>query len=191
MALREINLIPAEILNRQHLVRHFCFWTGCLVTSLALILGIYLYQSRAVLAEKQTLAKLEVKYDELGVKIQEINQIQKELQNLAEQQVVLSNITRTQPYSRVLVRLAQIMSEHTWLTQLVIEGGTDTDARPNLKLTGLSHSNKDLGEFVNRLSNEPLFKAVTLKYARETRKAVSRETESPLILIQFQIESHV
>lgn len=192
MALREINLITSEILYRQHLLRHICFWAGCLVISLSLILGIYLYQTHAVLDKKRTLTKLQRQYRQLGAKIEEIKQIQQELSRLNEQQAVLNRTTRNQPYSQLFLRLAQIMNERTWLTQLAIEGGTDAGGTANLKLTGFSHSNKELGAFVNRLSNEPAFKAVVLRYAKEAREVHSRErTRSPLSLIQFQIECHV
>ncbi len=192
MALREINLIPAEILHRQHLRRHMCFWAGCFLVSLTLIFGVHLYQARAVQVRKQTVTKLKKQHMQLGAKIEEIGQIQKELSRLTEKQAVLNKITRNQPYSQVLWKLAEIINSGTWLTQLAIERVTDTNDEHNLKLTGFSHSNKDLGDFLNRLSNEPMFMDVVLQYALEVKDAGSRKgTASALTLIQFQIDCHV
>ncbi len=191
MALREINLIPAEILDRQHLVRHVCFWTGCLVTSLALIFGIYLFQRQAVMTEKRALTKLKETHKHLGSRIEEIKRIQKKLDSLIQQRSVLDNITGSQPYSPVLIKLADIINEDTWLTQLALNRNKDTGGSANMQLTGFSRSNMDLGTFLNRLSSEPMFKEVVLKFAREIKVAESSESapaSSSLTQIAFQVE---
>ena len=196
MALRDINLLPAEMLYQQHLVRHVYFWAGCLAMSLTLVCGIYLYQRHAVMAKKHTLMKLKADHQQLAAKIEEIKQVQEELQKLAKKQAVLNDITGNQPYSEVLLKLAEIMNEHTWLRQFSIERDTDTEERDDegikLKLTGFSHSNEDLGDFLIQLSSQRLFKGVVLNYAKETtEKRVKGTTRMAASLIEFQIDCHV
>ena len=196
MALRDINLLPAEMLYQQHLVRHVYFWAGCLAMSLTLVCGIYLYQRHAVMAKKHTLMKLKADHQQLAAKIEEIKQVQEELQKLAKKQAVLNDITGNQPYSEVLLKLAEIMNEHTWLRQFSIERDTDAEERDDegmkLKLTGFCHSNEDLGDFLIQLSSQPLFKGVVLNYAKETtEKRVKGRTRMAASLIEFQIDCHV
>jgi len=192
MALREINLIPAEILDRQHLIRHVCFWAGCLVTLLALIFSIYMFQRQMILAEGRAVAKLKETHKQLGSRIEEISRVQNELDSLIQKQSTLYDKTRSQPYSPVLLKLADIINEDTWLTKLAIESGKDTGGSANMQLTGFSRSNKDLGNFLNQLSSEPMFKDVVLKFARELKAAESKKsTGAPSSLIQFQIDCNI
>lgn len=196
MALRDINLIPGDMLHQQQLQRHVYFWAGCLAMSLTLVVGIYLSQRHAIMAEKKTLTKLKTEHQQLAAKVEEIKQIQEELQKLEEKQAVLNDIAGNQAYSQVLLKLAEIMNEHTWLKQLSIERNKETENRENemikLKLTGFSHSNEDLGDFLIQLSSQPLFKGVVLNYAKEAadRRAKGNMTMAARV-IEFQIDCHV
>lgn len=192
MALREINLIPAEILYRKHLIRHVCFWAGCLAISLALIFSIYLFQRQTVLAKSRALTKLKETHKQLGSKIEEIKRVQNELDSLIQKQSTLYEKTRSQPYSPVLLRLADIINENTWLTRLAIDSNKDTGGSASMQLTGFSRSNQDLGNFLNQLSSEPMFKDVVLKLARELKVEKSKKsTGVQSILIQFQIDCNI
>jgi len=190
MALREINLIPNEILAQRHLLRHLFVWAGCLIISLSLIFGSYLYKTHVVLAKKRSLTSLKDTHSQLGARIEEIKRIKEEIERLAQQQSVLETVTRTQAYSQVLLKLADIMNENTWLTQLDIDGSKDANHDASLKLTGFSLYNEELGNFLSQLSAEPLFKAVLLKYAKETNILNQNPGES-VKLIQFQIECNI
>lgn len=192
MALREINLIPTEILARRHSLRHLFFWAGCLLISLSLICGFYLYKTHFILAKKRALTTLKDTHKDLGTRIEEIKRIQEELEKVSQQQSVLETRTRNQPYSIVLLKLAGIMNKYTWLKQLAIDSGKDEKGEANLKLTGFSFSNEGLGNFLNQLTSEPMFKAVILKYANETEMAQSNQNAGkPVRLIQFQIECSI
>lgn len=192
MALREINLIPAKILYRKHLIRHVYFWAGCLATSLALIFSIYLFQRQTVLAKNRALTKLKETHNQLGSKKEEIKRVQNELDSLIQKQSTLYDKTRSQPYSPVLLRLADIINENTWLTKLAIDSTKDTGGSAGMQLTGFSRSNQDLGNFLNQLSGEPMFKDVVLKFARELKVEESKKsTGAQSILIQFQIDCNI
>lgn len=189
MALREINLVPSQIMVRQQLVRHLLLWAGCLTILLSLISGFYLYQTRVVFAKERAFTSLKEVHMHLGARIDKIKLIQKELQNLREQQIVLDTVTRKQSYSRVLSRLADIIHTQTWLTQLAMERQRNKQGNISVTLTGFSLSNKALGDFLNQLTREPIFKTVSLKYAKETTAEQSNQGQGAMVsLIQFQID---
>lgn len=192
MALREINLIPDEIQARRDLLRHLCFWTGCLVISLTLIWSFHFYQASVLQAKERKVAKLKARHKHLGAKIDEIKRMQGELNRLKQQQASLETVARSEPYSRVFAKLADIMNKHTWLTQLTIDSGKDKEAEASLKLTGFSFSNDELGNFLNRLSSEAMFKTVVLQHAKEYEMSPSnRNVRKPVRLIQFHIELNI
>jgi Tfp pilus assembly protein PilN len=189
MALREINLIPADILTRRLLQRHISFWTGCLVISLVLIFGFFFYQKHVVLAEKSAFGTLQDTHTHLGLRIQEIKRIQEELEKLDQQQSVLRTIIRGPICSQVLWKLDNIMNESTWLTLLTTDDNRKTERGASLKLSGFSFSNEELGNFLNRLTGESMFGAVVLKYAQETMLTQpDRNAGEAVKAVKFEIE---
>ncbi len=192
MALREINLIPSEILARREFRRHLFFWTGCMAISLSLIWGFYFYQEHRLLAKKRTITELKEMHASLGTKIDEIRRIRADLDTLRQRQAGLANIAINASYSQIFAKLADIMNEHTWLTQLMIDSGLEEGSEISLRLTGFSFSAEELGNFLNQLSSESMFKTVVLQRAREYETGqISKNSSKPIRLIQFNIECNV
>lgn len=191
MALREINLIPDDILHRQKVLRHLGLWLGCLTVALFLLCGFYLYQAHAFHVQKRVLASVKDMDSRLGATIEEISQLQEALESLRQRQTALETISRNPPYYRIFVHVASILNDSTWLKQLTIGSGEDEEKEEAiiLELTGFSFSSDELGNFLNQLTSEPLFKAVLLRYARETSMGQWQpQADAPAKLIQFEVE---
>ncbi len=189
MAIREINLIDPGTLVRRHMLQHLIFWGGGLIVALAMIGGFYLFQAQAVLGKKSSRGSLQQMHADLALKIEEINRRQTEVENLRRQQNALGTVIPKQPFYRILAMLADIMNEYTWITQLAFDIGPGQDSGSMLKLTGLSRSNEDLGDFMNSLANEPMFKDVVLQLAKEDARAqLIQNTGEAMQQIQFKIE---
>jgi len=193
MALREINLIPAEVLHGKYITRHLFLWAGCLALSLSLIFGFYLYQVRVVLPEKRPVTTVEDMHKQLGATLEEIKETQQQIERLSFQESFLAKLSRVQPFSTLLLKLSEIMNAKTWLTKLSIDASTeDEDVLPSINLYGFSISNEDLGNFLTQLSGEPLFEDVGLKYAKETPITRSPQDRKALVkVIQFQIDCKI
>ena len=190
MALREVNLIPSDIMSSRYQRRHLFFWAGWLIVSLSLLGSYFSYQTHFVLNKERPMNNLEDIHALIGTKINDINSIQAELERVDLQQNVLKTIKRNRPFSSVLFRLSNIMNEDTWLTGLAIDSASDKDKsdNDNLELTGLALSNDKLGNFISQLSSDDLFKDVVLRYAKETRGTRTYpDSEADTSLIQFQI----
>ena len=183
MTIREINLVDPGTLVRGHMLQHIMFWGGVLILVLAMIGGFYLFQSRAVLAKKSNRGALKQMHTALELKIEEINRLKAQMQNLRHQQNALGVVIPKQPFYRILEKLADIMNEYTWITKLDMNVSPGRDSGSMLKLTGLSRSNEDLGDFMNRLANEPMFNGVVLQLAKE-----GANTGEAMQQIQFKIE---
>jgi Tfp pilus assembly protein PilN len=189
MALRDVNLIPPHIQSRMILNRHLAFWTGCLAISLSMIFCFYLYQKHMVLAPKSAFGNLKDTRTHLGLKIKEIKRIQEEVERLDQQQAVLDTII-TGPMSwRIIQRLSEIINDYTWLKELTTGIGIDKETRANLKLSGFSSSNEELGNFLIKLSGDPMFKGVLLKFTRETTfDRAGKDDGNQVKVIEFEIE---
>jgi len=192
MALRDINLIPGEIVVRREFRRHLFFWTGWLVVSLIFIWGFYCYQEYKILAEKRTIKELKQKHLNLAAKIDEIRGLRAELNELRQRQAGLDSMAVHATYSQIFAKLADTMNERTWLTQLLIDTSAEEGTEVILRLTGLSFSPKELGNFLNQLDSEAMFKTVLLQNAREYESArLSRNLRNPVRLIQFDIACNI
>ena len=188
MALREVNLIPPDMLFRRQLGRHLSLWTACLLLSLSGIVGGYSLDSRVLLAKKRSLMSLDDVDTNLDARIQQIHELQEELEKLHEKQTALRAITRNQPYSSILLRLADVMNESTWLTDLSIDDSGESEDTTKLEITGFSLSNDDLGDFLSRLAGAVVFQDVVLAFAKETRDPRTKgKGESQGKLIHFKV----
>ena len=179
-------------MDRQYLLRHICFWAGIMIIVLFLIFAFYIYQVHVVLGKERSMTTLEEVHATLNLSVEEINQVQEELERLAQQQAVLETITRHHSYSRVLQILAAVMGEETWLRELMIDSGRDEaedeEEGTILALTGFSYSNEGLGDFISQISSEPIFREVVLKYAKETFVDRPDESNEPVKLVEFHID---
>jgi len=192
MALREINLVPAETLSRRYLLRHLSLWAAALVLCLLLIFGFHFYQTHVLLAKERILSGMKDVPSHLSLKIEEIRKIQEDLEKLRQQQGIIEAITRNQPYFTVLRRVARIMNESTWLSQLYLERIKEGEGIADLRLSGYTFSNETLGAFLNTLSNDTMFRSVVLKYANETEIRIPGQGEErPQKMIQFMVECSI
>ncbi len=79
MALREINLVPSDIVSSRYLRRHLFFWAGWLIVSLSLLGSYFSYQTHFVLNKERPMKNLGDIHALIGTKINDINRIQAEL----------------------------------------------------------------------------------------------------------------
>ncbi len=188
MALREVNLVPSDMLFHRQVGRHLSLWAACLLLSLSAVVGGYSIDSRVILAKKRSLMSLDDVDTNLDARIRQINELQGELEKLHEKQTALSAIARNQPYSSVLLRLADIMNENTWLTDLTIDDTGESEDTTGVEITGFSLSNDDLGGFLSRLAGTVVFQDVVLNFANETRDPRSKGKEGEAgKLIHFKV----
>lgn len=185
MALRDVNLIAADILERRYVLRHLFMWCGGLIAVAALMMGIYAYQSRIFYAVKQDPSNGKNHSAVLTAAVSEIKKGQQEMNIALQERAQLDAMTaRQRSYSSVMAKLAETMNDQTWLQQLALDASRDRLAR--LKLSGSSVSHESLGDFMQRLSSDPMFRNVILKSAQESEKRISGGS-----LVQFQIECDI
>jgi len=189
VALRDVNLVPDDFLFRQSLSRHLSLWVMLLILSIASIFGFRLYQTNIGYSEKPPIESMRNTPEQLGFKIEEIKRLHDELVRLDRQKSGLENVTRNPDYSRVLLKLVEIMSNHTWVTQLTIENNKETKTESHMSLRGYAKNSAELGDFIKNLTENPLFHDVFLNHANEAMlKEFEHQENDSSGLIEFQLE---
>jgi len=125
--------------------------------ALILVSGFFMYQMHAARSQQRPHTLTREADGHLSAKIEEMKKLQAELAGLRARQEALAAVTDSLSYSMILGRLSRVMNAHIWLTRLDMETGKKREGG-ELKLMGFSTGNEDLGDFLNQLSGEPLFK---------------------------------
>ncbi len=185
MVLRDINLITDDILERRYLLRHLVIWCSGILAVLVLAAAVYGYLIRFHYAAQPGLADGNNFTATLAQLVGEINREQGKLNRALQERAQFGALIGLQrPYSSILARLAEIMNDQTWLSQLALDTGREGTVR--LKLLGFSLSQDHLGDFLQQLSRDPRFRRVVLKYSEKSE--VQAYGGSP---VQFQIECEI
>jgi len=167
MALREINLIPPDILDRKEMRRHLTFWTVCLGIFLSPVFGFYFYQTSMAAARNHSVSNVADIDRQLHREAAKIKAIQAEIETVNQQLEDLKTVLKPAIYSKILHKLAGNMNGYTWLSTLQINRQGSSGESIRLQVKGYAASNGALGNFLNRLSNDPETDRVVLKYAKE------------------------
>ena len=190
MALRQINMIPGNILARTALARHLWFWGKGLVFILLLFVMFYLTQAskfalqqKAQHSDASMKVMVENKIDQAGRKADDIN---KQMQDLALKTGLLATLTNQQLYYDILAVFANTFNDATWIDHLFIQRGNEKDTdRSNLMIDGFSLTHNTLGVFLESLSGNNRIQDVVLVYAKkQEQKALDLDVAS---LIQFKL----
>lgn len=184
MTLREINLIPDDILFRKDLNRRLLIWGIVLFISLFFILGFYLYQQNMVSGLKIPSSLMADAEARLVSKVDEIRELQKKLSSLDQQENHLRTLSGQQSFSGIISGIIIHMNDNTWLTRLEIDSASDNNGY-DIKMNGYSLYRDSLGDFVEKLAHDNLFHFVYLKYARKAEEIKLGDNSGP---VQFQVE---
>jgi hypothetical protein len=189
MALREINLIPSNILDRKEIRRHLILWSVCLGVLLSPVSGFYVYQTGVISAQKRTTADIADINRRLNGQMTRSRQIQQELNTLSQQEADLKIVLKPAVYSEILYRLTGTMDGLTWLQTLKIQRQKKPAESIQLNIVGYAASNGALGNFIERLSSDPGIDGVVLKYAKEhSAQKTTKTDKKPPSRMAFEIE---
>lgn len=189
MTLRDINLVPADVLYTNQ-VKHIVLRWGLILTgALIAVFSVYGYQSRVVIARLRPSTTLADMHARLGATLDDISATQKAIEQLSTQQSILKELSVQHSFPDLLHLLANIMNAQTWLTDMQIETG-DREARLHgLRLKGHSVSNELLADFLTQLSAAGPVESVVLKLAQEARlPGLIAESDQLVKVVAFEIE---
>lgn len=188
MTLREINLVPGDILQGDLLKRQILRWCLALALCLLAIFGIYGYQSRVVLARMRPSTTLAEMRAQLGATLDEISSAQKEIERLSTQQAIIKELSVHYAFPDLLELLADTLNAQTWLTRVELETGGSKGIQPSMQLKGFAVSNELLAEFLTHLAKAKPVENVVLKLAQEAKvPSLIPDSEALVKVVDFDI----
>ncbi|MCF7939838.1 MAG: PilN domain-containing protein [Desulfohalobiaceae bacterium] len=193
MALKDINLIPEDILARRKILRSIRLWSKVLA-GLVLVISLYCgIQIKAIQEIKPDENRVAQTRNELLSLVDRIESSQKEYNRLLqERDKLLVPFDRTSA-SVPLQIIADNLNARTWLRQVEIlsdpgQDNRDWSGRIDIRGEALSHA--DITGFLQVLQGNALFRDMELKYAQ--KEDSGRTMNGRLLpLIRFQIQGRL
>jgi Tfp pilus assembly protein PilN len=192
MTIRDVNLIPSEMLYRREVALRLRKWGIGLIICLVVIFGAHAYQTRYVLAKLRPATTLSDMHLRLGTTLEEITDTQKEIEHLSTQQSIVQELTLHLPYSGLLQTLAGTMNRHTWLVRLDLHTAPESGGGNRMTLEGYALSNELLADFLTHLSTTPPVGGVVLKFAKDANvSGLTAHANQVFSAVHFEVDCHL
>jgi len=152
-----INLLPVKELKAEvSRRREVMIGAGSLVATLALILGVYLYQLHRTSIFEKELADLRSELQVLNAKAKNVGILQNKIKEHQGKLQVLQSINKKKsgPLG-VMESLSAATPSALWLTEFRESGG-------NVTITGVAVDNQTIAEFLKALGSYVFFKETEL-----------------------------
>ena len=164
MAVREINLIPGDVLEKNVRSRHLRFWSKGLILLMVGLCFAWLVQYRIVDLRKKALPPQRFSGDQVAAKIKAISELQDRITAIQEKNRSLSRMARRQMVD-IIAEIAACMNDRTWLIRLSVERDREKFQKSLLVCEGMSWDHHSLGRFLDRLAQAPGIDQVVLEDA--------------------------
>lgn len=169
MALRDINLVPEEIVRRRMMLRHGECWAGVLLACVLPILAAAAFMTMRVLPARRMAVSVADSRRNVAQTLAAIEEAREAMARTA----YLRSVAKRVRWSDALAELAKALPATTWLSEVNVEAGVAPAQPTVMTFKGYSVSHEELGLFLRQLSASPLLRDVTLEFSREherTRK---------------------
>ena len=152
-----INLLPVKELKAEvGRRREVMIATVCLAVTVALILGVYLYQLHRTSTLEKELAELRSELQVFNRKVKEVALIQSKIKENQSKLQVLESINKKKAGpTGVMESLSAATPGSLWLTEFRETGG-------NVTITGVAVDNQTIAEFLKALGSYAFFKETEL-----------------------------
>ena len=171
-----INMIAARRAEKKRLEKLVSTVFLVIIGELAIALAIVGFMTARVHAANTAMRQLDSKLTKLQPTVDKIHRYEVEIK-LLEPRLGLLSESREQTllWYTILQNLSKSMPEKTWLTSVATTQtestpGSQATAAPALNLSGMSVSQRLVGEAMLRLNQFPEFRRVDLSYTQEGNK---------------------
>lgn len=211
--MRDINLIPYDVLMLEELYHRFRWWVAAIAGVCLLIAALLLVQNRVLATIDGEVRQLEEMNAALKARYEEIKILQDKKNELARKARIVELLLATRNFTHFFVEVEQSMtpsirlaslsldkknlifsdSEGEWVdTGYFVVKKTSSDntakqdpsaAAPNLIIKGITLSHDDLAYFIEALERLPRFKNVNLRQCKTDERDAS--------YITFELDAQV
>lgn len=183
MAMVSINMIAARRAERLRLSQATRILSFGVCAALGLLLCVSGVMVGRVVAVGVATRHVEAELVKLQPTIERINAIDRERLLLQPQITVLDDaVTNTMRWHRVMADLQRSIPPQTWLTNLSVE--RQQEGQERVRLSGVTVSQKLVGEAMLRLNQNQLYNGIDLHYT-QSGKVGERTT------VEFELAAHL
>jgi Tfp pilus assembly protein PilN len=148
---REINLIPPDVILREHVQKRIWRWSGIIVLVITFLAGMYVYEQREISAVNEAIAHLSIKKNEIEDMMKQVKILQEKRDRLARKERVINMLLHKRSISLLFAELEKDMNENVWLTSFDFKDPSSTNT------TGKGQNDGDwveTGYFIVRKNNK-------------------------------------
>ncbi len=179
MALRQINLVPGDELEKFAQVRHLKFWFKCLVLVVALLGTVQGVQYRRIsLLRSQLPLGRGINGINLQVneRLDDLAGLRKQVETIHTKQQSMATIVRSQVFYDIIASVAGCLNPDTWLDFFSTRRDEKDPDQLDLKCRGFALDHNALGHFLDRLSKTPGIHDLVLNDASH---GTDRDSQAP------------
>ena len=211
--MREINLVPYDVILLEELYRRFRWWMAVLAGVCMLMCLFLVIQNTIIATIDHEVRQLEKRNVVLKARYEEIKKLQQKKSELARKAGIVRALLATRNFSQFFIELEQSMPPSLRLTSLELdkknlllsddEGewvdtgyfvvkknppGTKakhdaSSLAPNLIIKGITLSHDDLAYFIDALERLPRFYNVNLRQCKEGKQEKNK--------LEFELDAQV
>ena len=211
--MREINLVPYDVILLEELSRRFRWWMAVLAGVCMLMCLFLVIQNTIIATIDHEVRQLEKRNVILKARYEEIKKLQQKKSELARKAGIVRALLATRNFSQFFIELEQSMPPSLRLTSLELdkknlllsddEGewvdtgyfvvkknppGTKakpdaSSLSPNLIIKGITLSHDDLAYFIDALERLPRFHNVNLRQCKEGKQEKNK--------LEFELDAQV
>jgi len=211
--MRQINLVPYDVILLEELYRRFRWWMAVLAGVCMLMCLFLVIQNTVIATIDHEVRQLEKRNVILKKRFEEIKKLQQKKSELAQKAGIVRALLATRNFSQFFIEVEQSLPPSLRLTSLELdkknlllnnnEGewvdtgyfvvkknppGTEakqdaSSLAPNLIIKGVTLSHDDLAYFIDALERLPRFHNVNLRQCREGKKEKNK--------IEFELDAQV
>nr|WP_320192933.1 hypothetical protein [uncultured Desulfobacter sp.] len=162
MAIRDINMLPLDVLEKSMQYRLFKFWAQWLVLVLVIVLACCAGSYRWIQLQKKALPLPLDTRQAVSQELDKINDFHSRIAALQEKHQTLARIVKKQVFYDTIAVFAGCLNHETWIDQLSIKRDDDESDQFLLTCNGFSLNHNTLGLFLDRIAKVPRIKEVEL-----------------------------
>lgn len=162
VAIRDINMLPLDVLEKSIQYRLFKFWGQWLVLVVFIVLVGCVGSYRWIQQQKKNLPLAFDTKKAVSLELDRINDFRNQIAALQEKHQTLTRIIRKQVFYDTIAVFAACLNRETWIDRLSITRDDHESEQFLLTCNGFSLNHQTLGLFLERIAKVPRIKQLEL-----------------------------
>ena len=180
--MKDVNLIPKEILDRAIAFSRARIWAVVVVATGLAIGSAFVYMRIVTSRVEQSFSTLSVEVEDEQSLADKIDQSKDERDRLEAKEKIIGKLLEKRALCQVLYDIVGNIHDDVWLTHLSdMKGKGSEGAEAALLIKGFAISNRHLADLMTRLNRLPYIDQVDLKISRSS-------SWEKMEVVQFELE---